>query len=141
MTPPEPSVRAAAGVIAAEMAKGHSTAVEIATAEASAGILFDPQRAEDIHQAAREQAAAEYRAELDQLQPVDVRLIGEDTAVRALVAALQQKAACSPAAYRTARHGGGTRAYLSVIVPVGGAGKDTPTSGGGSTRAAEGGER
>ncbi|MYQ91479.1 hypothetical protein GTY20_09130 [Streptomyces sp. SID4946] len=51
-------------------------------------------------------------------QPVDVRLMGDDRAVRALVAALQQAAACGPASYRTMRDGNGTRAYLSVIVPA-----------------------
>lgn len=52
-------------------------------------------------------------------QPVDVRLVGDDRAVRALVAALQQAAACGPATYKPMRDGNGTRAYLSVIVPVG----------------------
>ncbi|MGW6293836.1 hypothetical protein [Streptomyces sp. NPDC055058] len=52
-------------------------------------------------------------------QPVNVRLMGDDRAVRALVAALQQAAACGPATYRPMRDGNGTRAYLSVIVPAG----------------------
>lgn len=52
------------------------------------------------------------------LSPVDVRLIGDDTAVRALVAALQKAAACGPASYRASRYGDGTRAYLSVVVPI-----------------------
>ncbi|MFJ5839802.1 hypothetical protein ACIQGO_24100 [Streptomyces shenzhenensis] len=52
-------------------------------------------------------------------QPVDVRLMGDDRAVRALVAALQQSAACGPATYKPMRDSHGTRAYLSVIVPVG----------------------
>jgi hypothetical protein len=52
-------------------------------------------------------------------QPVDVRLMGDDQAVRALVAALQQAAACGPASYRPMRGGNGTRAYLSVIAPPG----------------------
>ena len=51
-------------------------------------------------------------------QPVEVRLIGEDTAVRAVVAALQQAASCGPASYRPARYGGGIRAYLSIVVPA-----------------------
>jgi hypothetical protein len=51
-------------------------------------------------------------------QPVEVRLIGGDTAVRTAVAALQAAAACGPAGYRPARHGGGTRAYLTLIVPT-----------------------
>uniref|UniRef100_UPI00117CA8F5 hypothetical protein n=1 Tax=Streptomyces acidiscabies TaxID=42234 RepID=UPI00117CA8F5 len=56
---PASSVRAATGVIAAAMASGSATAREIAQAEADAGILFDPQRAEDIASAAAEQAHAE----------------------------------------------------------------------------------
>lgn len=52
-------------------------------------------------------------------QPVDVRLMGDDRAVRALVTALQQAAACGPATYKPMRDSNGTRAYLSVIVPVG----------------------
>ncbi|QDO42895.1 hypothetical protein FNV62_36415 [Streptomyces sp. RLB3-17] len=51
-------------------------------------------------------------------QPVDVRLIGDDQAVRTLVTALQQAAACGPATYKPMRDGTGTRAYLSVIVPA-----------------------
>lgn len=47
-------------------------------------------------------------------QPVDVRLIGADRAVRTLVAALQQAAVCGPASYRPMRDGNGTRAYLPV---------------------------
>ncbi|MDX3024039.1 hypothetical protein [Streptomyces acidiscabies] len=59
---PASSVRAATGVIAAAMASGSATAREIAQAEADAGILFDPQRAEDIASAAAEQAHAEAHA-------------------------------------------------------------------------------
>ncbi|MER6532983.1 hypothetical protein ABT215_04010 [Streptomyces sp900105755] len=58
------SVRAAAGVIEAAMTNGATTPDEIAQAEADAGVLFDPQRAEDIAAAAAEQAHAEDRAEL-----------------------------------------------------------------------------
>ncbi|WP_018385282.1 hypothetical protein [Wenjunlia vitaminophila] len=50
-------------------------------------------------------------------QPVEVRLIGPDAAVRATVAALQNAATCGPATYRPTRDGTGTRAYLTVIVP------------------------
>ncbi|PWG08751.1 hypothetical protein DF268_35860 [Streptomyces sp. V2] len=60
--PPTSSVRAATGVIAAAMAAGSATAREIAQAEADAGILFDPQRAQDIADAASEQAHAEAHA-------------------------------------------------------------------------------
>ncbi|MEU3255931.1 hypothetical protein [Streptomyces sp. NPDC006997] len=49
--------------------------------------------------------------------PVDVRLMGDDTAVRHLVAALQQTADCGPATYRPMRDSDGTRAYLSIVVP------------------------
>ncbi|MEU6735036.1 hypothetical protein ABZ929_17855 [Streptomyces physcomitrii] len=52
-------------------------------------------------------------------QPVDVRLMGDDRAVHALVAVLQQSASCGPATYKPMRDGNGTRAYLSVIVPAG----------------------
>ena len=51
-------------------------------------------------------------------QPVEVRLMGDDRAVRALVAALGQAAACGPASYKPMRGGSGTRAYLSVVVPT-----------------------
>lgn len=57
-------VHAASGVIRAAMEHGSSTALEIAQAEQDAGLLFDPQRAEDIAAAAYEQAKAEDRAEL-----------------------------------------------------------------------------
>lgn len=50
--------------------------------------------------------------------PVDVRLMGDDTAVRQLVAALQKAADCGPASYRPMRDADGTRAYLSVVVPA-----------------------
>ncbi|MGW4889606.1 hypothetical protein [Streptomyces murinus] len=49
--------------------------------------------------------------------PVEVRLIGDDKAVRTLVAALQGTASCGPASYRTSRYSDGTRAYLTVVVP------------------------
>lgn len=52
--------------------------------------------------------------------PVDVRLMGDDAAVRQLVAALQKAADCGPATYRPMRGSDGTRAYLSIIVPVDG---------------------
>ncbi|MFE2046692.1 hypothetical protein ACFXAZ_38435 [Streptomyces sp. NPDC059477] len=50
--------------------------------------------------------------------PVQVRLIGDDTAVRQLVAALQAAAQCGPASYRPTRDSDGTRAYLDIIVPA-----------------------
>lgn len=52
-------------------------------------------------------------------QPVDVGLMGDDRAVRAVVAALQQSAACGPATYKPMRDSNGTHAYLSVTVPAG----------------------
>ncbi|MEU9972314.1 hypothetical protein [Streptomyces sp. NPDC051014] len=59
-------VRAAAGVIEAAMTNGAATAQEIAQAEQDAGLLFNPQLAEDIASAAAEQAHAEDQAEIDQ---------------------------------------------------------------------------
>ncbi|MGI5443808.1 hypothetical protein ACQEV4_42650 [Streptomyces shenzhenensis] len=50
--------------------------------------------------------------------PVQVRLIGHDTAVRHLVAALQNAAHCGPATYRPTRDGQGTRVYLDIVVPA-----------------------
>lgn len=50
--------------------------------------------------------------------PVDVRLLGPDDAVRALVTALQAAVACGSVSYRGSRYGDGTRAYLSVVVPT-----------------------
>ena len=50
--------------------------------------------------------------------PVDVRLMGDDAAVRQLVAALQKAAPCGPATYRSMRGSDGTRAYLTVVVPA-----------------------
>ncbi|MET9399290.1 hypothetical protein [Kitasatospora sp. NPDC002965] len=52
------------------------------------------------------------------VQPVDVRLMGEEQAVRRLVEALAKAAPCGPATYRPMRGSTGTRAYLSVIVPT-----------------------
>ncbi|MFJ8140619.1 hypothetical protein [Streptomyces sp. NPDC096013] len=57
-------VQAAAGVIAAAMTNGAATAGELAQAEADAGLLFDPQRAQDIAAAAAEQAHAEDGVEI-----------------------------------------------------------------------------
>lgn len=60
--------QAAAGVMTAAMDDGHTTPLELAAAELAAGLLFDPQLAEEIAKAAREQAAAEHRAEVEQLR-------------------------------------------------------------------------
>ncbi|GGZ80480.1 hypothetical protein GCM10010389_17920 [Streptomyces echinoruber] len=66
---PDPApVRAAAGVIAEAMRQGEGTALALARSEYAAGLLFDPQRAQDIAEAAREQARAECAAELAQAQ-------------------------------------------------------------------------
>lgn len=59
-------VTAAAGVIAAAMDHGCVTPAEIAQAEQDAGLLFDPAQAQDIADAARDQALAEVHAELRQ---------------------------------------------------------------------------
>jgi hypothetical protein len=61
-------VQAATGVITAAMEHGASTPREIAQAEQDVGILFDPKRAKDIADAAREQARAEAAADLAQLR-------------------------------------------------------------------------
>ncbi|GGN47233.1 hypothetical protein [Streptomyces fuscichromogenes] len=58
------TVRAAAGVLEAAMTNGAHTPQDLAQAEADAGILFDPQKAEDIATAAAEQAHAQDQAEL-----------------------------------------------------------------------------
>ncbi len=50
--------------------------------------------------------------------PVQVRLMGDDNAVRRLVAVLQNTGACGPASYRAMRGSDGTRAYLDIIVPA-----------------------
>lgn len=50
-------------------------------------------------------------------QPVQVRLIGQDAAVRATVAALQRGATCGPPSYRPTRDRTGTLAYLTIVVP------------------------
>lgn len=65
---PATPVQAAAGVIRASIEQGHGTPAEIAQAEEDAGLLFDPQRGKDIDTAAREQSAAEYRAEIEDLR-------------------------------------------------------------------------
>lgn len=65
-TPVSPDVQAATGVLTAAMEQGHTAPVELAQAERDAGILFDPQRAQDIADAAREQARTEYAAELQE---------------------------------------------------------------------------
>ncbi|MFG2699567.1 hypothetical protein [Streptomyces sp. NPDC048386] len=62
--PASETVRAAAGVLEAAMNRGAVTPQELAQAEADTGILFDPQRAEDIASAAAEQAHAEDRVEI-----------------------------------------------------------------------------
>lgn len=61
-------VTAAAGVIAATMNDGAATAEEIAEAEERAGLLFSPERADDVADAARAQAEAEARAEVERLR-------------------------------------------------------------------------
>lgn len=63
---PLSSVQVAAGVIRAAMEGGSSTAEEIAQAEQDAGVIFDPQRAQEIWDAAYQQAKDETSAELTQ---------------------------------------------------------------------------
>ena len=66
--PPGRLVRAAETVIAAAMERGEATPRELAQAEADTGILFDAKVAQDIADAAAEQAHAEDAAELDDRQ-------------------------------------------------------------------------
>ncbi|WP_225080488.1 MULTISPECIES: hypothetical protein [unclassified Streptomyces] len=61
-------VQAAAKVMGAAMENGSATPRELAQAEEDAGILFDPQRAQDIADSARAQARTEYEAKLASLQ-------------------------------------------------------------------------
>jgi hypothetical protein len=49
-------------------------------------------------------------------QPVDVRLIGGEVAVRALAESIAAAPGSSPASYAPSRRGEGLRAYLSVVV-------------------------
>lgn len=65
---PATPVQAAAGVIRASIEQGHTTPAEIAQAAEDAGLLHDPQRSQEIDTAAREQSAAVYRAEIEDLQ-------------------------------------------------------------------------
>jgi hypothetical protein len=60
-------VQAATGIIRRAMDRGIVTPRELAQAEEDAGLLFDPQRAEDIARAAIDQARAEYEAKLEEL--------------------------------------------------------------------------
>jgi hypothetical protein len=59
-------VEAAAGVLGAAMAQGAGTPQELAQAEHDAGLLFDPQRAQEIAAAAVEQFRTETRADMHQ---------------------------------------------------------------------------
>ncbi|PZG97832.1 hypothetical protein C1I97_25185 [Streptomyces sp. NTH33] len=61
-------VQAAAKVMASAMENGSATPRELAQAEENAGLLFDPQRAQDIADGAREQARAESAAEIARLR-------------------------------------------------------------------------
>ncbi|EPD63142.1 hypothetical protein [Streptomyces sp. HGB0020] len=61
---PMSPVQVTAGVISAAMAHGAGTPDDIAQAEQDAGIIFDPQRAQDIWDAAYDQARAEVREEI-----------------------------------------------------------------------------
>jgi len=53
--------------------------------------------------------------------PVEIRLIGHETHVRRLVAAIQEAANASagPVSYRPSRYTGGPlRAYLTLVIPA-----------------------
>lgn len=62
--PDSPTVVAAAGVIGTVMEKGGATAREVAQAEEQAGLLFDPERAKAISDAAYQLGVNDTRAEL-----------------------------------------------------------------------------
>lgn len=73
---PDPApVDAAVQVMTAAMETGSATARDLAQAEHDAGLLFDPQRAEDIATAAAEQAHAEDQAELAELRRENAALL------------------------------------------------------------------
>ncbi|MEU9349063.1 hypothetical protein AB0D74_48485 [Streptomyces sp. NPDC048278] len=78
------SVRAAAGVLEAAMTNGATTPAELAQAEADAGLLFDPQRAQDIAAAAAEQAHAEDQVELAERGHQLARMAGAQRRVDAV---------------------------------------------------------
>ncbi|MEU9386892.1 hypothetical protein AB0D38_40740, partial [Streptomyces sp. NPDC048279] len=82
--PASEPVQAAAGVITAAMKNGAATPQEFAQAEADAGILFDPARAEDIAAAAAEQAHAEDEAELAERGRQLARMAGAQRRVDAV---------------------------------------------------------
>lgn len=65
---PVTTVQAATGIIRGAMDRGIVEPGELAQAEEDAGLLFDPERAEDIARAALDQARAEYEAKLDELR-------------------------------------------------------------------------
>ncbi|MFD5468852.1 hypothetical protein [Streptomyces sp. NPDC127105] len=66
--PDAPPVQAAAKVMNAAMENGSATPCELAQAEHDAGILFDPQGAQDIADSARIQAYLEFADELGSLR-------------------------------------------------------------------------
>lgn len=71
------AVAAAAGLIAAALQQAiPHIATAAAASEQVAGVLFDPELAEEIAAAAREQTAAEARAELDELRDRLAELTG-----------------------------------------------------------------
>ncbi|MEU1305949.1 hypothetical protein [Streptomyces shenzhenensis] len=67
LAPPRPArsgaVRAAVAVVAAVLARGPRTPEAVVDAVRMAGLLFDPRRVEAVAAAAREQTAAQWRAE------------------------------------------------------------------------------
>jgi len=87
--PPAPLVRTAEGVIAAAMEHGAATPAEIAQAEADAGIIFDPQRVEEIAAAAAKQAHAEDEAEIAERGRQVARMAGAQRKVDAVARLLE----------------------------------------------------
>lgn len=72
---------AAEGVLAAAMKHGHTTPAELAAAEDSAGILFDPHTVEGIARAARAQLLDQLRAAArDIWTPADLQALIDELA-------------------------------------------------------------
>ncbi|MGW1035047.1 hypothetical protein ACWD4Z_23025 [Streptomyces antibioticus] len=91
--PPAPLVQTAAGVIAAAIEHGASTPAEIAQAEADAGIIYDPQRVEEIAAAAAEQAHAEDQAEIAERGRQLARMAGDHRKINAVARLLEARRA------------------------------------------------
>ncbi|MDQ0829504.1 hypothetical protein QF032_001348 [Streptomyces achromogenes] len=89
--PPEPTraLVAAEGVIAAAMKRGAATPRELAQAEQDAGLLFDAQAAQDIADAAAEQAHAEAQAAISERGRQLARVAGDHRKLTAVMRLLE----------------------------------------------------